>query len=287
MRQAAAGALGAAWPWVVAWVMATAGVAADGRDQNPPVTSPPQTSMPTPASKPISCEDANIKCALRAGCGMALQNYMLGCADLIAGRSAECDPYCRNSLIALTSTEEGHELMDCICSDDYCRESKERVEVCRQEVLRANSNSTVVTCSVAHWICSADTLCAAAITFYDRFCRRMFLGKGCSFRCNNSLAILQRQTKAAKLATCECDGTEPFDCEGIKNNTVRLCFPPQDEMADEEEELEEEEEWTNQVETSGAACHSLSGARGAVDGVCGRVLRAGLVMLMLLLTPAR
>lgn len=273
---------------MVAWA-AVVNVAVVGVEQT--TASLPTSMMPTPAATPMTCEDARIKCALRAGCGMALQNYMLGCADLISGRISECDPYCRNSLIALTSTEEGHALMDCVCSDDYCRESKERVEVCRVEVLKANANSTVVTCSVAHWICSADTLCSTAITYYDRFCRRMFQGKECSFRCNNSLAILQRQDKAAKLASCTCDGTEPFDCEGIKNNTARLCFPRQEEEVDVEEErqLEEEEERTNQVETSGAACHSLSGAGGAGVGFGRDAPRAArlLLLLLLLLTPAR
>ena len=46
----------------------------------------------------------------------------------------------------------------------------------------------------------------------------------CSQRCNNSISILQRQEKAAKLETCECDGTESFDCTGIKENMKRLCF---------------------------------------------------------------
>lgn len=110
----------------------------------------------------------------------------------------------------------------------------------------------------------------------------------CSFRCNNSLAILQRQAKAAKLATCECDGTEPFDCEGIKNNTARLCFPGQDEVEgpENEEELEEEEERTNEVETSGAACHSFSGPRG-VDDFFGRATLGAALVLLLLLMPAR
>ncbi|KAG0710999.1 Growth arrest-specific protein 1 [Chionoecetes opilio] len=279
MRQEAA-----VWPWVVAW----AAVAAASGEQT--TTPTPTSLMPTPLATPMTCEDARIKCALRFGCGMALQNYMLGCADLISGRTSECDPYCMNSLIALTSTEEGHYLMDCVCSDDYCRESKKRVEVCRVEVLRANANSTVVSCSVAHWICSADTLCSTAITYYDRNCHRMFMGKVCSFRCNNSLAILQRQDKAAKLATCRCDGTEPFDCEGIKNNTERLCFlslPKEVAVAEEEQQLEEEEERTNQVETSGAARHSLlSGAGGTIGW---RELRAArlLLVLLMLLTPAR
>ena len=99
------------WPWAVAWAwVAVVNVGVAGGDHT--TTPLPTSMMPTPAATPIACEDARIKCALRAGCGMALQNYMLGCADLISGGSAECDPFCRNTLIALTSTEEGHALMD-------------------------------------------------------------------------------------------------------------------------------------------------------------------------------
>ncbi|KAK7081437.1 1,3-beta-glucanosyltransferase gas1, partial [Halocaridina rubra] len=135
------------------------------------------TSHRSSSSSNMSCEEARIKCALRNGCGMALQNYMLGCSDLMSGRIEYCDEYCKNSLIALTSTEEGHALMDCICSDDYCRETKARVEVCREEVIVANADSSVVSCSVAHWICAADAQCSTAIGYYDHYCRRMFLGK--------------------------------------------------------------------------------------------------------------
>ncbi|XP_045584936.2 growth arrest-specific protein 1 [Procambarus clarkii] len=222
-------------------------------------TTPANTT--TPASSGVLCEEARIRCALRRGCGMALQNYMLGCADLMSGRIAHCDEYCRNSLIALTSTEEGHELMDCWCSDDYCRETKGRVEVCRTEVMAANADATVVSCSVAHWICSADTLCSTAISYYDRFCRRMFVGKGCSLRCNNSISILQRQKAAAKLETCVCDGTETFDCAGIKKNMARLCFHQFDE-----EELQREEEETNQVDTTSVSKARLNSASGPGGG---------------------
>lgn len=212
------------------------------------------------ATSGVTCEEARIKCGLRGGCGLALHNYMLGCADLMSGRITHCDEYCKNSLIALTSTEEGHVLMDCRCSDDYCRETKQRVEVCREEVVVANAHTSVVSCSVAHWICSADTLCSTAISYYERLCRKMFVGKGCSYRCNNSISILQRQKAAAKLETCVCDGTEVFDCASIKRNMARLCFHQLDE-----EELEREEEETNEVDTtsvSKARLNAASGLRG-------------------------
>ncbi|XP_042206231.1 growth arrest-specific protein 1-like [Homarus americanus] len=229
----------------------------NGSSSSTTASSPSTTTWKPSVAPRILCEEARIKCALRGGCGMALQNYMLGCADLMSGRIDYCDEYCKNSLIALTSTEEGHILMDCVCSDDYCRETKARVEVCREEVVVANADSSVVSCSVAHWICSADTLCSTAIGYYDRFCRKMFAGKGCSHRCNNSISILQRQKAAAKLETCVCDGTEAFDCAGIKLNMARLCFHQFDE-----EQLEKEEEETNEVDTTAASKARLNSAPG-------------------------
>ncbi|XP_063585218.1 growth arrest-specific protein 1-like isoform X2 [Penaeus indicus] len=220
-------------------------------------SSKPDSSSRASAASMRTCAEAKIRCALRSGCGMALQNYMLGCADLMSGRIDYCDEYCKNALIALTSTEEGHDLMDCACGNEYCRETKARIEVCREEVLAANADTTVVSCNVAHWICAADTLCSTAISFYDRLCRRMFIGKGCSYRCNNSISILQRQEKAAKLETCVCDGTEPFDCEGIKRNMARLCFHEFDE-----EEMEKEEEETNEVDTTSVSKARLNSSAG-------------------------
>lgn len=43
-------------------------------------------------------------------------------------------------------------------------------------------------------------------------------------RCRNSINILRRQEKAAKLNTCICDGAEDFDCKGIHRNMNWLCF---------------------------------------------------------------
>ncbi|XP_076058190.1 growth arrest-specific protein 1-like [Oratosquilla oratoria] len=221
----------------------------------------PATTSTTSARPPQSCEVAKIKCALRSGCSMALQNYMLGCADLIEGRTDECDDYCRNSLIALTSNDDGQVLMNCECSHDLCRQAKARAEVCRDEVLLANAADTVVSCNVAHWICAADTLCATALQYYDRLCRRMFSGRGCSHRCNNSISILQRQPKAAKLETCICDGSESFDCVAIKDNMARLCFYHVDE-----EDLQAKEEETNKVDMSSSGPAPEGGPSEAESG---------------------
>lgn len=88
----------------------------------------------------------------------------------------------------------------------------------------ATRNETVVSCTVAQWICEADALCSKALEYYNEYCRSMFHGKKCSHRCRNSISILRRQEKAAKLTTCRCDGQEDYDCPRIQNNMARLCF---------------------------------------------------------------
>lgn len=97
------------------------------------------------------------------------------------------------------------------------------MEVCRPQVLRASQNETV-SCRVSQLICAADALCSTALEYYRRFCRSMFHGKKCSHRCLNSINILRRQEKAAKLATCQCDGLEDYDCPRVQANMARLCF---------------------------------------------------------------
>ncbi|KAF5301334.1 hypothetical protein FQA39_LY10732 [Lamprigera yunnana] len=192
--------------WVIMSLTAIAGVAAE-------------------FSGPVSCEAARLKCAYRVGCGMALQKYMVGCSAVLQGPDATtCPEICQHALIALTSTEEGRDLMTCDCSDEYCEDQKRRVEVCRPQVLKATRNETVVSCRVAQWICSVDALCSTALDYYNRYCRSMFHGKKCTHRCLNSISILRRQEKANKLETCQCDGREEYNCPQIQNNMARLCF---------------------------------------------------------------
>lgn len=88
----------------------------------------------------------------------------------------------------------------------------------------ANRNETIVSCTVAHWICAADIECSTALEYYNRYCKSMFHGKKCTHRCLNSISILRRQEKAAKLNTCKCDGEENFDCKRIQSNMAKLCF---------------------------------------------------------------
>ncbi|GIY18386.1 hypothetical protein CEXT_780501 [Caerostris extrusa] len=175
------------------------------------------------------CDFARSKCAYRSSCYKALHSYMVGCADVLAGRTTKCPFACTRALISLTSTEYGLSLSTCDCGEnEFCRLSKERIEVCRPEVSHAIADDTVVSCSVAKWICAADTLCSTALDFYHRLCRPMFHGRKCTPRCNNSLAILDRQEKATKLKDCFCDGSEDFPCRNIRKYTQRLCYGKHD-----------------------------------------------------------
>nr|CAD7414050.1 unnamed protein product [Timema poppensis] len=58
-----------------------------------------------------SCEEARLKCAYRTGCGMALNKYFIGCSAVLHGATSTCPEVCQHALIALTSTEEGQDLM--------------------------------------------------------------------------------------------------------------------------------------------------------------------------------
>lgn len=171
---------------------------------------------------------------------------MVECANLIAGRTDRCHPRCERALIGLISSEEGKELINCECEGSkFCEQSKERIEVCRNAVYTAVAKDSIVSCSTATWICSADPLCSTAMEYYRMYCRGLFHGHKCTHRCNNSLSILNRQEKAAKLRTCYCDGTEDFPCDRVKYNTERYCYgrtmPPQtpsEEFDPEEEDRE-------------------------------------------------
>lgn len=179
-----------------------------------------------------SCESAQKKCVIRVGCGMALHNYFIGCNDVIYGNTGVCSASCRRALISLLSTEDraGLAFVNCDCSgNELCEQQKKSVEMC-DNVLEAmetlDNNSTIVSCTLARWICEADTSCFTALRFYRRHCERLFDDDKprCTSRCNNSLSILYRQTKARKLRTCYCDGSEQYDCPALKENTERVCF---------------------------------------------------------------
>jgi len=189
-----------------------------------PQLLPNYTTPSLPQASEVSCNYASLACNYRAGCGKALQLYQARCSDLVEGITTICSTGCRHSLIALISTQEGERLMQCTCDDESCTLQKSRVEPCRSEVTWNTAPDTIVSCSVATWICMADPLCSTALDYYNKNCQAMFKGGSCSRRCKNSLNILMKQVSARKLTNCFCDGTEEFKCSQIRENTNRLCF---------------------------------------------------------------
>jgi len=189
----------------------------------------------------VQCSMATLQCANRDGCGLALQQYLVSCSDLVTGVRDVCSKQCQLSLIALLSTPEGARLMECQCEDDQCILQKQRIEPCRSDVTWNTRKDTVVTCTAATWICSADATCATAMDYYNRNCKKMFRGEKCSKRCKNSLDILLRQKAAAKLATCYCEGNEEFECINIRRNTDVLCFGKKDPSEEMDNEIDVDE----------------------------------------------
>lgn len=78
---------------------------------------PNYTGPPELPAEEESCNVAQLKCAYRDGCGLAIQNYMLACSALAEGKTTVCSTYCKHSLIALMSTPEGKRLMKVSWSD--------------------------------------------------------------------------------------------------------------------------------------------------------------------------
>ena len=67
------------------------------------------TTLPPPHS--VGCSSAWLSCSYRDGCGLALQQYVRACSDLVAGLTSHCPLTCRLALVALLSTTEGERLM--------------------------------------------------------------------------------------------------------------------------------------------------------------------------------
>uniref|UniRef100_A0A6G1SAX4 Growth arrest-specific protein 1 n=1 Tax=Aceria tosichella TaxID=561515 RepID=A0A6G1SAX4_9ACAR len=173
----------------------------------------------------LNCEQAYYQCGLRRVCAQALRVYDDECRGLISSWTNQCSARCLRATIALRSTEEGDDLVNCDCqNNEYCLQNKNRSAICGPEVEKAIEPKTRVSCSTASAICMADQLCSTAFDYYYQNCQTLFSQRHCSMRCNNSLAILYRQPKASKLIDCQCDGTEEFPCLKYKTYTERLCL---------------------------------------------------------------
>ena len=64
-----------------------------------------------PPADSVLCSQAWLSCSYRDGCGLALQQYVRACSDLVAGLTSHCPLTCRLALVALLSTTEGERLM--------------------------------------------------------------------------------------------------------------------------------------------------------------------------------
>ena len=71
------------------------------------------TAPSLPPAHEVGCNHATMACAYRGGCGLALQQYMQSCSDLVSGVTDTCSMDCKYALIALLSTPEGKRLMEC------------------------------------------------------------------------------------------------------------------------------------------------------------------------------
>ena len=189
------------------------------------------------------CGEAQARCLSNLGCGMALHNYVVHCSQLINGETDECTSRCKSALISLVGAGRddrasatgggrggaGEAFMTCNCQDnEFCSVQKRRVRVCTRDVLReiarVYDDTTPISCSLAELVCAADTSCLTALDYYRRHCVLLLRGESCTARCNNSVAILYRQTMARKLRDCYCDGTEDYDCQTLRCNMRKMCF---------------------------------------------------------------
>lgn len=115
-------------------------------------------------------------------------------------------------------------LFQCKCEDEYCMETKQRIDICRPQVVNGTANATS-SCSLSQLICIADAQCATALDYYHKNCKSLFTRRGtkCSKRCRNSIQILRKQEKAAALTACQCDGND-YRCSRTQENMARFCF---------------------------------------------------------------
>ncbi|XP_014678569.1 PREDICTED: growth arrest-specific protein 1-like [Priapulus caudatus] len=189
------------------------------------------TAAAAPSTAATSCIDAEKACETSMQCGNAKFNMELGCNELIypaAGApNVGCSMRCQRALVSLASTPEGYEwLENCDCGLNHgCRRTQEvYARVCASTFPRNATGRQPIGCLKAEWICKSNELCRHALRYHIDHCRDMIAGRQCAPTCNESIAILFRQSKAAYLQTCVCDGERPQPCERWRRNVDRLCL---------------------------------------------------------------
>ncbi|KAF6040605.1 GAS1 [Bugula neritina] len=189
-----------------------------------------------------NCMDARNKCISRIGCSMALNNFQIACEKVQLGLVDQCTDQCMRAVVSLVTVDSniGTDYLTCNCEGNKdCDLWKRRVETCSADVFRALEsldNEEVISCSLARMLCDADTQCWTALSYYEKFCSNLWIlhttehekTLDCSPKCNNSLAILYKQTRAAKLKNCVCDDADPYvdekTCIRMRYNTQKSCF---------------------------------------------------------------
>lgn len=189
-----------------------------------------------------NCMDARNRCILRIGCSMALNNFLIACEPVRLGAVDYCTDSCMRAVVSLVTVADdiGTDYLTCDCDTaPDCLLVKKRIALCSDGVLAAlNSLDTdeVISCSLARMLCEADTSCWTALSYYENDCGYLWDKHTtemlhCSPVCNNSVATLFRQRRAAKLRTCLCDNTDPLvgedACIRMRYNTEAYCFKEQ------------------------------------------------------------
>lgn len=191
-----------------------------------------------------NCMDARNRCISRIGCSMALNNFLIACEPVRLGSVNYCTESCMRAVVSLVTVDDdiGTDILTCDCDTAAdCLLVKKRISLCSDGVLQAlNSLDTeeTISCSLARMLCEADTSCWTALSFYEENCSNLWNRHNtdslyCSSKCNNSVSILFRQRRAAKLRSCMCDNSDPVvdedTCIKMRYNTETYCFgePPQ------------------------------------------------------------
>lgn len=191
----------------------------------------------TTLARAPSCMEARSKCIHRLGCSMALNNFQIACQQVKLGMVDYCTESCKRAVISLVTVDDniGTDYLTCDCDgNEDCALWKKRITLCSDDVLAALEtldNEEVISCSLARMLCEANTVCFTSLDYYEENCKNLWerhsTNLECSERCNNSLNILNKQPRAAKLDNCLCDNSDPLvsedTCIRMKYNTKTYC----------------------------------------------------------------
>ena len=177
------------------------------------------------AKHPIveNCDLSLKKCTVRMTCGLALHDYRISCKQELYGKTnTSCSELCQLSIISLANTAEGFDYLNCDCADNtYCNLIRNRTKSCYPEVDPVSKS-----CRVTELYCKADPSCVEAWNYFRYLCEQMFVGKECTKRCNDSLAILTRNRVGVNVRDCSCDQIDSSyqKCRSEQNNLQKLCY---------------------------------------------------------------